>query len=166
MAIDVIDIARYIPLDRAIMSGNWEVAKVILERDEGALTAEIDFGGHTPLHIAIGTPHLHFVENLLDMIQPELLPSVVSKEDKSTALHSAALCGNVNAAKMLVGKNKYLLFMADSNGDLPIHTAIINFHKTTFKYLLAVSERTLISPEKVNINVRLTTKKVVGFSLR
>ena len=109
-----VDIAQRDALYRAIMIGNWEIAKVIFRSDEDALTAAIDNDGNTPLHLAVGTGNLNFVDNLLKMIMdidPEILLNRVN-DIGWTALHCAAVFGNIQATKKLVEKKPELLYKA------------------------------------------------------
>lgn len=134
------DWGKYIPLHRAIIKADWEEANEIISKDKDALSAEIDDGGETALHIAAGiavaTPKsILFVKNLLEYINPESLESLVDNFNYNP-LHRAAIVGYTEVAEMLVNKNRSLLFCCDKDSILPIHRAVYNSQKTTFIYLL------------------------------
>ncbi|KAI3740561.1 hypothetical protein L2E82_31029 [Cichorium intybus] len=134
------DQAEYLALYRATLTGDWEKAQEIFNKGKDALTAKLNDEYETPLHVAIGTcKNIKFVENLLKEITPESLPKLVTIR-KSNPLHYAAFVGNTRAAKMLVTKNPYLLFIADGSNCYPIHRAIFGSHTDTFLYLLKVTK--------------------------
>ncbi|KAL4561242.1 hypothetical protein LXL04_033405 [Taraxacum kok-saghyz] len=135
------DTAEYLPLCEAIMTNNWEKAKEIFNQDQGAVTATISVLGKTALHLAIDrVENIQFLENLLKEIEPDILPTLVSKYGKENPLHQAAYCDNKIAAEMLVKKNPHLLFLLDERYRLPIQIAVMNSHRTTFLYLLEACE--------------------------
>ncbi|GKA91041.1 putative ankyrin repeat-containing domain, PGG domain, retrotransposon copia-like protein [Tanacetum coccineum] len=132
---------EYRPLYGAIVNGHWEKAREYFINDKNALIAKMNDDHDSPLHLGIGTcKNIHFVENLLKEIHPESLPTLVCKRQQNP-LHRAALVGNTKAAKMLVEKNPYLLFIPDKQNFLPIHRAIFGSHDKTFFYLLEVTKR-------------------------
>ncbi|PWA93654.1 Ankyrin repeat-containing protein [Artemisia annua] len=102
---------EYRPLYGAIVNGHWEKAREYFINDKSALIAKVNDDHDSPLHLGIAE------------------------------LHRAALVGNTKAAKMLVEKNPYLLFIPDKQNFLPIHRAIFGSHDETFFYLLEVTKR-------------------------
>ncbi|KAI3683022.1 hypothetical protein L1987_83482 [Smallanthus sonchifolius] len=131
----------YVPLCRAIQMGDWEKAQEFFNKDKDALTDKLNADDYTALHVAIGnSKNIEFVENLLELINPESLPRLMNDE-KETVLHRAALLDNTSAAKKLVEKNPHLLFIADDKEHLPIEYAIFNSHKATSLYLLQVCKQ-------------------------
>ncbi|KAI3723803.1 hypothetical protein L2E82_35561 [Cichorium intybus] len=132
------DHTEYLPLYRAILRGDWNEAQVTL--DEAALMFKLNDENETPLHVAIGTcTNIEFVEKLLVKIDPDSLPTLVTKRGLNP-LHHAAFVGNTKAAKMLVEKNADLLFLPDDWYYLPIFRAISGSHTDTFQYLLKVTK--------------------------
>ncbi|GFY98517.1 hypothetical protein Acr_12g0010580 [Actinidia rufa] len=84
---------RYIPLVKAALEGNWDVARRFFDQDESALTAQITPSLETALHIAVGTGKaLHFVRELVESMPVQALEVRDHKDD--TALHTAAWVGN------------------------------------------------------------------------
>ncbi|XP_059657932.1 ankyrin repeat-containing protein ITN1-like [Cornus florida] len=59
----------------------------------------------------------------------------------STALHTAAICGNTEAAKLLVEKNPDLANMEDNTKNLPIHYASIIGRRSMVLYLLDLTNK-------------------------
>ncbi|KAI3827106.1 hypothetical protein L1987_01170 [Smallanthus sonchifolius] len=132
---------EYVPLCRAIQIGDWKKAQEFFNDDKDALIDKLNIEGSTTLHLAIGNPqNTWFLGKLLDLIDPESLPTLVNNSQEN-ALHHAALLGNTIAAKKLVDKNPLLLFAVDNKKYLPIHRAIFEYHKTTVLYLLQMCKQ-------------------------
>ncbi|KAJ9558173.1 hypothetical protein OSB04_012787 [Centaurea solstitialis] len=135
------DLHREPIIYRAILNGDWKKVQEIFSNDKDALTSKIIDNNESPLHVAIGTcKNIRFLEDLLNEIDPETLPTLVTNR-KSNTLHRAALVGNTKAAKLLVEKNPSLLFLVDNQKYLPIHRAIFGSHRKTFLYLLDATKR-------------------------
>lgn len=134
-----IDQAKYVPLYRATLNGDWKKAQQMFIVDRDALTCKLNDDNESPLHVAIGTcQNNHFVKELLDVITPASLPTLLTVRE-SNPLHHAAFVGNARAAEMLVKKNQHLLFLPDKKKCLPILRAIMGSHIETFLYLLDVT---------------------------
>nr|KAJ0226395.1 hypothetical protein LSAT_V11C100034830 [Lactuca sativa] len=131
--------AKYVPLYRATLNGDWKKAQQMFIVDRDALTCKLNDDNESPLHVAIGTcQNNHFVKELLDVITPASLPTLLTVRE-SNPLHHAAFVGNARAAEMLVKKNQHLLFLPDKKKCLPILRAIMGSHIETFLYLLDVT---------------------------
>ncbi|XP_021992207.2 uncharacterized protein LOC110889025 [Helianthus annuus] len=132
----------YLPLYKAALRGDWEVAQDFINDDEEACTANINKHGFTALHIAVGTGKqgISFVEKLVAKLPPNSLLNMLTSFRDYTPLHIAAVVGNTEAVKILVNKNQELLYAKDVDELLPIHRALINSHKDTFLYLLDVTK--------------------------
>ncbi|XP_057467534.1 ankyrin repeat-containing protein NPR4-like isoform X2 [Actinidia eriantha] len=130
---------RYIPLVKAALAGNWEIAKRFFDQDKVACTVPITKFLETALHIAVGTGKaLHFVEKLVEAMP---LEAITLCDDKGfTALHTAALGGNTAAAMILVKKHSALLHIRGGRDKLSIHVAAMHGHKETLCYLLRVTK--------------------------
>ncbi|KAF5772479.1 putative ankyrin repeat-containing domain-containing protein [Helianthus annuus] len=132
---------EYVPLCRAIGMGDWKKAQEFFNEDKDALINKLNHFGQRTLHLAIGNPeNVKFLDNLLDLINPESLPTLVDN-DGHNPLHLAATLDHREAAEKLVGKNPHLLFILDKHNCLPIQKAIYNSHKATFLYLLQVCKQ-------------------------
>ncbi|KAD6455067.1 hypothetical protein E3N88_09773 [Mikania micrantha] len=95
--------------------------------------------GNTALHVAVGTTNKNgqFLDNLFDLAKNHNKPSLdMLNSEGSNLLHVAAIVGNTEAAKILVKRNKGLLYEKDNEGQTPVNRALSNMHSDTFIYLL------------------------------
>ncbi|GMP36915.1 hypothetical protein CsSME_00008852 [Camellia sinensis var. sinensis] len=130
---------KYLPLQKAALTGDWEEAKRIIDGDGDALTAKITPDEEIALHVAVETgKSIEFVKNLVDLMPVEAL----EQNDIAgyTALNIAAQFGNTDAAKILVAKHSDLLYIRNKNDWLPLHRAARSAHKDTLSYLLMVTK--------------------------
>ncbi|KAL8509537.1 hypothetical protein ACS0TY_016666 [Phlomoides rotata] len=126
---------KYLPLYRAILTEDWKKAETILKKDENAIKGSLTFNTETALHVAIGMgTALYFVQNLVDMMPDDMLG--VENRGGVTPLHVAAMKGNTEAAKMLVGRRWGLVYGQTKEGLLPIHFAAESGHRETLAYLI------------------------------
>lgn len=133
------DLNCYLPLLKAALKGNWDSCKSFFDKDPNAVTAKITRASETVLHIVVGTgKSICFVENLLDLIPEKALVNLRDQVGQ-TALHYAAIFGNVEAAKLLVAKNPCLTNTWNASLLLPLHLAAGYAHKEMVLYLLTVT---------------------------
>ncbi|KAL3532710.1 hypothetical protein ACH5RR_006231 [Cinchona calisaya] len=133
------DLNWYLPLYKASLNGDWESAREFFNQDPEAVTAKITNALESVLHIAVGTVKaINFVKELLELIPTETLPTLVDQAGQ-TALHYAAIFGNVEAAKLLVNKSPALTNSPSNKGLLPIHLAAGYANKDVVAYLLTVT---------------------------
>ncbi|KAK7355118.1 hypothetical protein VNO80_14363 [Phaseolus coccineus] len=66
-------LSECVPLHKAALKGDWKEARKILDQDWELLTSAITKGWATVLHIAVGANHVHFVEELLNLMQRDEL---------------------------------------------------------------------------------------------
>lgn len=133
------DLNYYLPLYKAALKGDWESARNFFDQDPDAITAKITKVLETALHIAVGTGKaIKFVKELLELIPTE---SLVTLRDQAgqTALHYAAIFGNVEAAQLLVSKDPGLSNTQSDSFFLPIHLAALYANKDMVSYLLTVT---------------------------
>ncbi|CAK9136894.1 unnamed protein product [Ilex paraguariensis] len=80
----------------------------------------------------------NFVKNLVDKMSPAdlALPNYYG----TTALHTAAATGNIEAAKLLVNKNIHLPYIFDYAKALPLHVAANRSQREMVLYLMEVTE--------------------------
>ncbi|GFS33772.1 ankyrin repeat family protein [Actinidia rufa] len=129
---------RWTPLVKAALTGNWESAKNFLDQHKDASTVPITRFLETALHLAVATgKNLHFVKKLVESMPDEAL--VLCDNKGFTALHTAALVGNTDAAKVLVDRHRELLNIGGSRNNLPIHVAARHGRKETLCYLFGVT---------------------------
>ncbi|KAK3038022.1 hypothetical protein RJ639_029973 [Escallonia herrerae] len=133
------NISQYLPLHKAALAGDWETASTIIEKEPDAVRAIITGFEETALIVAVRSKKRNaFVKNLLEKM---LLPDVALAEKAgSTALHIAALVGNIEAAEMLVGKDPKLPNVGDINKALPIHRAALYGRREMVRYLFTVTK--------------------------
>ncbi|KAK4396832.1 hypothetical protein Sango_1519800 [Sesamum angolense] len=133
------DLNCYLPLYKAALNGDWESARNFFEQDPDAVTAKITKVSETALHIAVGTGKAkNFVKELLELIPTEALATLRDQAGQ-TALHYAAIFGNVEAAKLLVSKDPGLTNRPSNTFLLPIHLAALYANKDMVSYLLTVT---------------------------
>ncbi|KAL7224892.1 hypothetical protein ACSBR1_026214 [Camellia fascicularis] len=129
---------KYLPLQKAALTGDWEEAKRIIDGDGDALTTKITPDEEIAIHVAVATgKSIEFVQNLVDLMPVEALERTDSRG--YTTLCTAARYGNTEAAKILVAKHSDLLYIRDEEDWLPLHWAAQNAHKDTLSYLLMVT---------------------------
>ncbi|KAH0674551.1 hypothetical protein KY290_026664, partial [Solanum tuberosum] len=119
------DFSYYLQLYRASLSGDWEKAKEFFKGDKEASRAQINSLLQTALHVAVGVKGekgKHFVEKLVATIEND---EDIAIRDclGDTPLHYAARFGNLDAAKILVTRNRCLPHIACFSGLYPIHYA-------------------------------------------
>ncbi|KAK2995484.1 hypothetical protein RJ640_016840, partial [Escallonia rubra] len=116
-------ISRYVPLHKAAL----------------AVRAKITADGETALVVAVQSKKRNaFVKKLLEKM---LLPDVALTENNgATALHFAAMTGNIEAAKLLVKKDPKLPNVEDFNKALPINRAAIFGRREMVLYLFTVTQ--------------------------
>ncbi|KAD6455069.1 hypothetical protein E3N88_09775 [Mikania micrantha] len=126
-------------LHAAIREQNALDVAHILNHRIVTLRDKITINGNTALHVAVGTANNNrdFLGNMLDLAKKHNQPSLdMRNSEGSTLLHVAAIVGNTEAAKILVERNKDLLYEKDNEGQTPVNRALSNMHTDTFIYLL------------------------------
>nr|XP_043630752.1 uncharacterized protein LOC122602084 [Erigeron canadensis] len=100
-----------VPLYEAAITGDWEAAKVILDRRPELVRFAITPNGDTTLHIAVRAEATKqgefFMENLLKMMEIEDLE--IGNEVGDPAYMIAAIKGKVHMFEVIVNKHKDLL---------------------------------------------------------
>lgn len=138
------DFSYYLQLYRASLSGDWEKAEEFFERDNEASRAQINSLLQTALHVAVGVKGekgKHFVEKLVATIKND--EDIAIRDSLGdTPLHYAARFGNLDAAKILVTRNRCLPHIACFSGLYPIHYAAEYGYVSVdvFAYFLSVTK--------------------------
>ncbi|CAL8162033.1 unnamed protein product [Prunus armeniaca] len=122
-----------VSLHKAALRGDWTTAKSILSEDEKLLTASITKGWETALHIASGARHVHFVKELVQIMDAEDL--ALQDNNKNTALSFAAAAGMVEIAEIMVQKNILLPTIRGGEGMTPIYMAALLGQSEMVEYL-------------------------------
>ncbi|KAJ0016486.1 hypothetical protein Pint_11972 [Pistacia integerrima] len=133
---------KYLRLYKAILEGNLETVQQICpdnEDNEKALKARITVNWDTALHVAVATCKANdIVKYLLDKmsIDDDLLAQ--RNKEGNTILSVAAIVGNVQAASMILKKNKYKTLIQHSNYSkrIPLTEAARHDQKKMIEYLL------------------------------
>ncbi|KAL0349845.1 UNVERIFIED_CONTAM: hypothetical protein Sradi_4133700 [Sesamum radiatum] len=131
---------HYLLLYRAALQGNWEASKQIFDNHPEAMTARIDRGKLTALHIAVGAGRraIGFVKKLVPLMPKD---SIAAKDaNGSTALVLAAAVGNIEAAVILVNRMPSLLYIQNKFGEFPLQTAALYAQRDMLKYLISVTK--------------------------
>ncbi|KAF5952106.1 hypothetical protein HYC85_010050 [Camellia sinensis] len=132
---------HYVGLYKATIKGDWERAEEYIkqEPDNIAMRAAIRDNSETVLIVAVKSKHRNnFVKKLVNRMSPEDLAH--GDRDERTALHRAAAVGNLEAAKLLVEKNRYLPNVETVQKRIPLYFAATHRKKEMVTYLLSVTE--------------------------
>ncbi|KAK9062038.1 hypothetical protein SSX86_019222 [Deinandra increscens subsp. villosa] len=129
-----------VPLYEASIKCDWKAAKAIIDEypKMELVRCSITENGETALHVAASAKgHKHvdeFVKNLVGEMRNDDLE--LQNHNHNTALYLAAAAGNINAVKIMLGKNNGLLTIAGSKGSmLPLYTAALFGNVEVVKYL-------------------------------
>ncbi|KAK2373760.1 hypothetical protein P8452_46691 [Trifolium repens] len=153
---------HYRSLHRFIESGEWNDAKVFMNRDETAMFSTSS-SGRTILHVAVIAGHEEIVKKLVKEGKDKL----VKMKDKRgyTALALVAeLTGNTDVAKCLVEKKggqvigQDLLSMKNNDGEIPVLLAAAKGHKEMTSYLFARTKMEDMADNNYHNGVLLLTR--------
>ncbi|XP_010276715.1 PREDICTED: uncharacterized protein LOC104611391 isoform X3 [Nelumbo nucifera] len=131
---------RYQSLYNAAFYGDWEKANEFFETNPNpnSISENIPCTGKNVLHVAALAGRTEFVKKLLDSMTAEQLG--LKDDNKCTALTYAVRSGNVEIAKLLVGKNDNLTQIQNEKGWFPILEAAILCQKGMLNFLLSVTK--------------------------
>jgi ankyrin repeat protein len=152
---------HYRSLHRFIESGEWNDAKVFMNRDETAMFSTSS-SGRTILHVAVIAGHEEIVKKLVKEGKDKL----VKMKDKRgyTALAVVAeLTGNTDVAKCMVEKRgqligQDLLSMKNNDGEIPVLLAAAKGHKEMTSYLFARTKMEDMADNNYHNGVLLLTR--------
>ncbi|KAI3505006.1 hypothetical protein L1887_26852 [Cichorium endivia] len=128
-----------LPLYKASMRGDWEIAEDILDKHKELVRFSINRNNETALHVAAYRGNTLFVENLMSLMENEDLE--LQNSSSNTALCLATVAGHVKVAEILVTKYKALLNITGSQEKMPLYMAALSGKKDMVKYLYENSER-------------------------
>ncbi|XP_054804182.1 uncharacterized protein LOC129307285 [Prosopis cineraria] len=113
-----------VPLQKAASKGDWKAAKHILDKDMSLSRTAITSGGcYTMLHMAAVANRVHFVEELVKIMEPRDLELQDAKGN--TAFCLAAATGNMKIVQIMKGKNQNLPTIRGGKGLTPLHMAAL-----------------------------------------
>ncbi|KEH37403.1 uncharacterized protein [Medicago truncatula] len=120
-----------VPIHKHALNGNWPAAKRILDEDDKLKNAAIANGCPTLLHIAAGANRIHFVKELLSILDDN---DIALQDMKgNTAFCFAAAAGNIEIVDLLLDRNSQLPVIRDGKGYTPIQYAALQGRcKTTW----------------------------------
>lgn len=150
----------HLPLYRAAVRGDWTEARGFFDHGTYETTAIISGNHETALHVSVSVGKANdFVTELVNLMPIDAL--AIQNSSGETALHFAAKVGNIEAVRMLVDKRPSLLYYANNDRNLPVHSAVINCHKDVTEYLLLNSQPNVQnSPFEGILGVRLLTSLI------
>lgn len=111
------------PIYNLAIKGDWKEARTMLMADSRLATAAISQGWATLLHVAAEANQLHFVEELVQQLNPYDLELQDFKGN--TAFCFAAAIGNVKIAEAMVRRNRSLPTIRGGEGLTPLHMAAL-----------------------------------------
>lgn len=116
---------------KAAIEGNWKMAKQYIKSDETLKSAEIAYGSYTALHVAAGSRRVQFVEELMKMIAPCDLITVLRLQDGrgNTAFSAAAAAGSLEIAKIMMRHDPSLQEELGGDGKTPFYIATLFGHQ-------------------------------------
>ncbi|KAJ0081884.1 hypothetical protein Patl1_12177 [Pistacia atlantica] len=127
------DLTRYRPLYKAILEGNLELIKEFCDLNPEAVRVRITVNLDTALHVAVGKEANHIVKFLLCLMSKDDVG--LQNNEGNTALSIAAIVGNFQAAKMIMGRHPDLVAVANNSGRMPIIEAARHGQKKMIRYL-------------------------------
>ncbi|GJY67967.1 ankyrin repeat-containing protein [Tanacetum coccineum] len=132
-----------VPLYEASLNGDWETAKLILDKRPELVRFGICRQLGTALHVAATAEEtkltLQFVQNLVNMMTREELE--LRNQFSNTAFWIASATGNVNMAMVMMEKNPSLQYIRGANSLLPLAKSASGGKYKIVKYLYDVSQK-------------------------
>lgn len=150
---------QYLPLYRAIDSGDLEGTKDFLEDHPEALNASLSADGDTALHIAVLAGRVKVVEELVKRIEGKDL--AIKNKAGATALNFAATGGITKIAEYLVTKNPELLSITNQFGIIPVVVASLYGHKEMVRYLYSETPLEELDPGRSRNGAMLLTTCII-----
>ncbi|KAM0061587.1 putative ankyrin repeat-containing domain-containing protein [Helianthus debilis subsp. tardiflorus] len=130
-----------VPLYEAAIKGDWNAAKLILDKNQDLVRCAITENHETLLHVAASAERTkavkEFVIHLVTMMKKEDLE--LQSKNFNTALSLAAQAGNIETAKILVKKNPTLIEIIHIKGITPLYMAALFAKSDMVKYIYMVS---------------------------
>ncbi|KAA8520105.1 hypothetical protein F0562_014361 [Nyssa sinensis] len=136
---------QYLPLYKAVDSGNWKAAEQILNRNPEALTARFS-GNWTALHVATLAGHVKIVKELVKKMKAKDLEDLRCNYG-NTALHVACSGRIKEIAKILVEANPDLLSTEGWGYRIPVVEAAFYGDKDMVHYLYSKTPKEALNPD-------------------
>ncbi|KAJ4977839.1 hypothetical protein NE237_008619 [Protea cynaroides] len=125
-----------------VIDGDWKIVSEFLSKNKGLLIAILTSEGEVPLHLAVEKRQFNLAKELINIMSAEDL----SKQDKfdRTALHIAALDGNLKIVKAIVEKDEKLVTIQNKSSNMsttPIMVAASARKSKVVSYLHPITLR-------------------------
>ncbi|CAJ2637742.1 unnamed protein product [Trifolium pratense] len=134
-------LTQCVPLHKAALKGDWKEGRKIIEQDPELLYSAITSGWGTVLHIAAGSNHVHFVDELVKLMDRDALE--LQDYKGNTAFCFAAAGGNVQIAEIMYEKNALLPSIRGGVGVTPLYLAALQGKSEMALYLFTKSREIL-----------------------
>ncbi|CAL9020142.1 unnamed protein product, partial [Prunus brigantina] len=130
------------------MDGKWISLKYFYEDNPMEIVSQITMNNDTALHVVASNRGSHLLEHLILLINDNAHLKI-ENNDGNTPLHEAAASGNLNAAKLLVDKDKRLSGQSSFStlveirnhlGESPLYRAAAFGHTNLVEYLASQEE--------------------------
>ncbi|WRX09432.1 protein of unknown function DUF3447 - like 4 [Theobroma cacao] len=150
---------RYLPLYKAVDSGDLEATKKFLDQHPSALSSSLSADGDTALHIAVLAGHVEIVEELVGHMSAQEI--AVKQKFGSTALNFAAVGGVTEIAELLLKKNRELLTITNEYDQIPLVVAALYGHRNLVQYLYEETPKEELDPTNKNHGALLLTACII-----
>ncbi|KAK7329334.1 hypothetical protein VNO77_23493 [Canavalia gladiata] len=112
-----------VPLHKLALEGNWPAANRIINEDRRLKYAALARGWPTVLHVAAGANHVHFVKELLQILDDHHI--ALQDMRGNTAFCFAAGSGNMDIVRLLLDRNRFFPKIRGGSGRTPVHFAAL-----------------------------------------
>ncbi|KAL2931560.1 Ankyrin repeat-containing protein ITN1 [Bienertia sinuspersici] len=133
------------PPSAPALEGNWATAEQLLQQSPDWVRHPIAKGGERVLHIAAAAKCMHFVKELVKLMNADDL--ALSNDANNTALCLAATSGVVEIAKVMVEKNETLPNIRGSKYMTPLQMAVLLGRRDMVWYLLPVTDNNQLTDD-------------------
>ncbi|CAL5381468.1 unnamed protein product [Camellia sinensis] len=110
----------------AALKGDWKAANGVIEIFPTVIRSSITKRWETALHIAVAAKRIHFVEELVGLMNPEDLE--LQNSNGNTALCFVVTNGTVRIAEVVINKNEHVPMIRGSQGMTPLYMASLLGH--------------------------------------
>ncbi|XP_028085051.1 ankyrin repeat-containing protein P16F5.05c-like [Camellia sinensis] len=116
-----------------IQIGDWKATNGVIEIFPTVIRSSITKRWETALHIAVAAKRIHFVEELVGLMNPEDLE--LQNSNGNTALCFAVTNGTVRIVEVVINKNEHVPMIRGSQGMTPLYMASLLGHSDMVWYL-------------------------------
>ncbi|KAH7847309.1 hypothetical protein Vadar_024525 [Vaccinium darrowii] len=158
---------HYLELYKAEIKGDWETAEKFIRKEPDAVKARITVDSETALIVAVKrVGGKNFVEKLVQKMSPNDL--AICDNGGRTALHMAAGFGNIEVAKLLVGKNRALPDMETHSEETALFYAAERGDRKMVEWLMEVTDpnKVLLGEQGFKNLYQLTHSQLYDIALK